>query len=81
MENFESAYIAGRNPVIEVLKSGRTVDKILIANGQREGSIVRIIAMAKERGIPVVEVPQVKLAHVSGIAEHQGVAALCAQKE
>ena len=31
--------VTGRNPVMEVLRSGRTVDKILVAKGEREGSI------------------------------------------
>jgi iron complex transport system ATP-binding protein len=46
--------VTGRNPVMEVLKSGRTVDKILVAKGEREGSILKIVAMAKEKGITVI---------------------------
>lgn len=41
--------IEGRNPVIEILKSGRDVDKILVAKGNKEGSIHKIIAMAKDK--------------------------------
>ena len=46
-------YIAGRNAVNEALRSGRAIDKILIAKGERSGSINVIIAQCRERGIPV----------------------------
>ena len=42
--------IFGRNAVAELLRSGRTVDKILIQRGQREGSITTIAATAKSLG-------------------------------
>ena len=41
--------ITGRNPVMEALRAGRTVEKILVAKGEREGSILKILAMAKEK--------------------------------
>ena len=40
--------IFGRNPVFEAIKSGRTIDKILIKKGKYEGSLVPIIKRAKE---------------------------------
>ena len=45
--------IEGRNAVIELLESGRDVNKILIAKGEKHGSINKIIAMAKENKIIV----------------------------
>lgn len=54
--------VAGRNPVSELLRSGRTVDKLYVAHGEREGSIVKIIAEARDMGIPVVE--EIGRAHV-----------------
>ena len=47
--------IFGRNAVAELLKSGRTVDKVLIQRGQREGSITTIAATAKKLGVPVID--------------------------
>lgn len=44
--------IAGRNPVIEALKAGREMEKVVVADGS-EGSISKIIGMAKEKGIVV----------------------------
>ncbi len=73
--------IEGRNPVIEILKSGRDVDKILIAKGNKEGSIHKIIAMAKERKIPVQEVDRRKLDQMAESDNHQGVMAYVAAYE
>ena len=73
--------IAGRNAVTELLKSGRTVDKIYVQKGEREGSLPLIVAMATEKTIPVVEVQKQKLDQLAGSVRHQGVVALAAQKE
>lgn len=73
--------IEGRNPVIEILKSGRDVDKILVAKGNKEGSIHKIIAMAKERKIPVQEVDRRKLDQMAESDNHQGVMAYVAAYE
>ena len=43
--------IIGRNAVIELLKSDREVENVLIAKGEHEGSVNRIIAMCKEKKI------------------------------
>ncbi len=67
--------VTGRNPVMEVLRSGRTVDKILVAKGEREGSILKIVAMAKEKGIPVMDAEKTRIETLSGTAGHQGVLA------
>lgn len=68
--------VAGRNPVSELLRSGRTVDKIYVAHGEREGSIVKIIAQARAMGIPVVEADKYKIESIAGTSNHQGVVAL-----
>lgn len=67
--------IIGRNAVIELLKSGREVENVLVAKGEREGSINRIIAMCKERRIVVKQVDRRKLDALSAGGNHQGVAA------
>lgn len=68
--------LEGRNPVIEALKSGRTIEKIYTAKGMREGSIKQIIAMAREKGIVVNEVERIKLDSMSETRSHQGVIAI-----
>ncbi len=65
--------IIGRNPVTEALKAGREVDKLLVTS--REGSMIKILAMAKEQGIPVMYVEKAALDRISGGQAHQGVAA------
>lgn len=73
--------IAGRNPVSEALRSGRPIDKILVARGEKSGAVVGILAKAHDRQIPVKEVDRTKLDFLSGSAPHQGIAALAAAKD
>lgn len=71
--------IAGRNAVSEALRSGREIDRLLVAKGA-SGSVAVLIAKARERGIPVKDVDSRKLDAMCG-AHHQGVAAVAACKE
>lgn len=73
--------IIGRNAVRELLKSGRSVDKLLVRKGELEGSIIVLVAQAREMGIPIVEVEKAKLDSISGFAPHQGIIAMAAEKE
>ncbi|MBR2108609.1 MAG: 23S rRNA (guanosine(2251)-2'-O)-methyltransferase RlmB [Ruminococcus sp.] len=73
--------IFGRNPVSEAVRSSRTIDKILVARGDRSGAVVGILARAKKKDIPVKEVDVKKLDYLSGGANHQGIVALTAVKE
>ncbi len=73
--------VIGRNAVRELLRSDRTIDKLLVRRGDREGSIVVLVAEAIEKGIPVVEVDKSKLDSLAGFVPHQGVIAMVAQKE
>ena len=73
--------VAGRNAVRELLKSGRSVDKIYVKHGGREGSIVVIVAEAVNRKIPIIEVTQDKLDQMAGGVHHQGIVALAAEKQ
>lgn len=76
-----SGLVIGRNAVRELLKSNRVIDKILVQRGEREGSIVVLVAMAIEKGIPVVETDKNKLDAVSMGAPHQGIVAMASEKE
>ncbi len=76
-----SGLIIGRNAVRELLKSDREIDKLLVQRGEREGSIVVLVAMAVEKGIPVVETDKAKLDAMAGFAPHQGVIAMASEKE
>jgi 23S rRNA (guanosine2251-2'-O)-methyltransferase len=80
-ENKNPDMLEGRNPVLEALKAGRTINKILIAKGDREGSIKQIAAMAKEMGITIQEVDRRNLDSISITNSHQGVIAYVSVKE
>ena len=43
------AIIEGRNPIIEALKNNRPIEKIMVNKASKEGSIKKILAMAKEK--------------------------------
>ena len=73
--------IAGRNPVSEAIRSGRPIDKILVARGEKSGAVVGILAKAKDKGILVKEVDRTKLDYVSGNENHQGIVAFAAVRE
>lgn len=73
--------IEGRNPVSEAVKAGRNIDKIYVRRGNIHGSIIPIIAMAKEKGISVVQADGKKLDEMSETGAHQGIIALCAAAE
>ncbi len=76
----ERSLIIGRNPVIEALKAGKLIDLIFI-NSEAGGSISLICRMAKEKGIPVKQVNEQKLASMCCGASHQGVIAMGACAE
>ena len=73
-------WVAGRNPVLELLSSKRPVDKLLMLS-PRSGSLLKIAAMARERGIPIKDVSREKLDFMFREINHQGVAALAAACE
>ena len=72
-------YIAGRNAVTEALKSGRPLDSVLVAKGDRQGSIGAMIAKCRQLNVPGKEVDSRKLDFMA--QNHQGVIAVAACKE
>lgn len=79
--DYENGAVIGRNAVRELLKSERSVDKLLVQRGERTGSITVLVAQAIERGIPVIETDKQKLDAIAGFAPHQGVIAYASEKE
>jgi 23S rRNA (guanosine2251-2'-O)-methyltransferase len=70
--------IEGRNAVAEALKSGRPIDKLLIASGDTDRALARLASMAKDAGAVVVETDRRKLDQMSVTGAHQGVIAMAA---
>lgn len=73
--------IFGRNPVLEALKSNRTINKIWLAKGEQKGSVREIVALAKEKRITVQLVERNKLDSMFPHENHQGVAASIASAD
>lgn len=72
-ENSYEDIVAGRNAVLELLKSEKDINKLFIERGERHGSINEIIAKAKEAKVVMVEVDRTKLDQMA--ENHQGVVA------
>lgn len=70
--------LLGRNAVREAIKSGRSINRILIAEGSHGGSISEIINLAKERHLVLQSISTDKLDMLCGGQRHQGVAAYAA---
>lgn len=79
-EKNQNELIIGRNPVIEALKADKLIDTIFV-NPEAKGSISVICRLAKEKGVLVKQVNEVKLNNMSGGASHQGVIAMGACAE
>ncbi|HAN10739.1 MAG TPA: 23S rRNA (guanosine(2251)-2'-O)-methyltransferase RlmB [Clostridiales bacterium] len=73
--------IEGRNPVREVLRSDRSIEKILVMKGQKEGSIQTIFGIAREKNVIIQEVDRAKLDELSETKNHQGVMAIVSEYE
>ena len=70
----KSHLIIGRQPLIETIRSGRALDKILLQRNVSGEAIAEIRELAREHQIPVQVVPPEKLASLTK-ANHQGVIA------
>ena len=68
--------IEGRNAVLELLESGKDINKIYITKGEKHGSITKIIAQARERKIVTVEVEREKINQMAQTENAQGVIAI-----
>ena len=77
----EKNIICGRNPVLEAVRSGREIDRLLVAHGASGGSITAIIAKCKAKGILIKEISPQKLDYYCSGANHQGVAVMFASQE
>lgn len=68
--------VEGRNAVLELIESNKDINKIFIQSGEKHGSIMKIIAKAKAKGIVTVEVQKKKLDEMATSNNHQGVIAI-----
>ncbi|MBN1689799.1 MAG: 23S rRNA (guanosine(2251)-2'-O)-methyltransferase RlmB [Dehalococcoidia bacterium] len=74
--------IEGRNPLIEALKAGRPVSKILLdSNIKRHGAVERILTLSKSRGVSVEFVDRQIIEKQSSTGSSQGVIAFAEVKK
>ncbi|WP_100405976.1 23S rRNA (guanosine(2251)-2'-O)-methyltransferase RlmB [Bacillus solitudinis] len=74
-------FIVGKNPIIEALKSGHSINKIWIAEGSQKGQMSKVLELAKEHGVLVQNAPKKKLEQLTDTTNHQGVVASVAAYE
>ena len=80
-EDLHGGIVIGRNAVRELLRSERPTDKILIRKGEQDRVVGPLVAEARQKGIPILEVEKAKLDSIAGFAPHQGIIAMAAEKE
>lgn len=74
-KNFDDQ-IEGRNAVIELLESDKDINKIYITKGEQKGSINKIIAMANEKKVIIVEKDKRQMDLMAQTENYQGVIAI-----
>lgn len=67
--------IEGRNAVIEAFRSGKTIDKLYVLDGCKDGSVMTIIREAKKTDTIIRYVDREILDRLSKTGHHQGVVA------
>ena len=80
-DDLKKDIILGRNAVTEALKAGRTINRLLIAEGSRDGSIQKLIALAKDKQIVIESLSRDRLDKIADNQRHQGVIAYSAPVE
>lgn len=73
--------LEGRNPIREAIKAGRNIERLLVAEGEIQGSVKEIVYDAKQNGAIVQEVERARLDRISQTGAHQGIIAYVAVKE
>lgn len=78
---YEELTIEGRNAVIEAFRAGKTVDKIFVLEGCKDGPIQTVLREAKKQSTVVNFVKKERLDQLSETGKHQGVIAHLAAYE
>ncbi|HQA98062.1 MAG TPA: 23S rRNA (guanosine(2251)-2'-O)-methyltransferase RlmB [Clostridia bacterium] len=65
--------LTGRNPIREAIKTGRDLEKLMIAKGELSGSAREIVSLAKKAGIMIQSVERSRLDQL--VKNHQGMVA------
>lgn len=76
----KSNMIFGIHPLLEALEAGREIDKVMMRRGLRTEESTRILALSRERSVPVQFVPEERLGRLTQ-RQHQGVIAFISEIE
>ena len=71
--------IIGKNPVLEALKSGKEIEKIMIVKDRGHVNLSEILKLAADKGIVKQYVPSSKLREVARTDKNQGIAAIVSE--
>lgn len=77
-EGSENFMIEGRNAVIEAFRAGRTIDRLYVLDGCKDGPVLTIKREAAKKGCPIKYVAKERLDQLSETGKHQGVVACAA---
>ena len=77
----EEKFIEGRNTVLEAFRSGKTIDKLYVLDGCKDGPVQSILREAKKQDTIVNFVNKERLDQLSQTGRHQGVLAQAAAYE
>ncbi len=78
---YEELTIEGRNAVMEAFRSGKTIDRLLVLDGSKEGAMLTVLKEAKKHDTVVSFVKKERLDQISTTGKHQGVIAYAAAYE
>lgn len=76
--SYEEFTIEGRNAVLEAFRSGKTIDRLFILDGCKDGPIQSIVREARKHDTIINFVPKERLNAMSSTGKHQGVIAQAA---
>lgn len=71
--------VYGKNPVVEALLSGKSVEKVLYAHDAHPPH--QVVKLCKERGIKLQKVPRQKIEELAGTKKTQGILAILSPVE
>ena len=80
-EKNQSDLVFGKNNVTELLLSDLPVERVYLAGDPQNANYKKIIALCKGKGIPIIHTEMNALHRKLPKANHQGVLAVCGQKE
>jgi 23S rRNA (guanosine2251-2'-O)-methyltransferase len=70
------AVVVGVHPVLEALRAGRAIDRVLVARGAGGSRLQEIVDLCRAQSIPLRFEPRPSLDRLAGGTSHQGVLAI-----